>query len=171
VDPGPFSIILLSLVYFLALFTLLHSLLFSTRYAHNLCFKQTGEIDNLIVSWEQSICLCVCRFRITSSRLSLLSWSRLNLGFLTERRLAAILIIPSSWGSQRAGYPPRTRTVCFHVNHTLATSNKGTCEPVSRNSVTANKITHEVETITVSLQPGPCWAATSRQRNYYFYPF
>jgi hypothetical protein len=36
--------------------------------------------------------------------LSLLSWSILNLGFLTEGRLAAILIIPSSWGSQRAGY-------------------------------------------------------------------
>ena len=35
-------------------------LLFSTRYTHNLCFKQTGEIDNLIASWEQSICLCVC---------------------------------------------------------------------------------------------------------------
>jgi hypothetical protein len=35
-----------------------HTLLFSTRYAHNLCFKQTGEIDNLIVSWEQSTWLC-----------------------------------------------------------------------------------------------------------------
>jgi hypothetical protein len=33
-------------------------LLLSTRYAHTLCFKQTGEIDNLIVSWEQSIWLC-----------------------------------------------------------------------------------------------------------------
>jgi hypothetical protein len=29
-----------------------HTLLFSTRYTHNLYFKQTGEIDNLIVSWE-----------------------------------------------------------------------------------------------------------------------
>jgi hypothetical protein len=35
-----------------------HTLLFSTRCAHNLCFKQTGEIDNLIASWEQSIWLC-----------------------------------------------------------------------------------------------------------------
>jgi hypothetical protein len=33
-------------------------LLLSTRYAHTLCFKQTGEIDNLIISWEQSIWLC-----------------------------------------------------------------------------------------------------------------
>jgi hypothetical protein len=41
----------------LALFTrILLSL--STRYAHTLCFKQTGEINNLIVSWEQSIWLC-----------------------------------------------------------------------------------------------------------------
>ena len=43
-------------------------LLFSTRYTHNLCFKQTGEIDNLIASWEQSTWLCVCRFHITFSR-------------------------------------------------------------------------------------------------------
>jgi hypothetical protein len=34
------------------------TLLFSTRYAHNLCFKQTGEIDNLIASWERSTRLC-----------------------------------------------------------------------------------------------------------------
>jgi hypothetical protein len=45
------------------------------------------------------------------SSLSLLSWS-INLGILTEGKLAAILIIPSSWDSQRAGFPPRTRTVC-----------------------------------------------------------
>jgi hypothetical protein len=37
----------------------------------NLCFKQTGETDNLIVSWEQSIWLCVCRFRIAASKQSL----------------------------------------------------------------------------------------------------
>jgi hypothetical protein len=35
-----------------------HTLLFSTRYAHTLCFKQTGGIDNLIASWEQSTWLC-----------------------------------------------------------------------------------------------------------------
>jgi hypothetical protein len=31
----------------------------------------------------------------------------INLGFLTEGKLAAILITPSSWGSQRAGHSPR----------------------------------------------------------------
>jgi hypothetical protein len=35
--------------------------------------------------------------------------SILNLGFLTEEKLAAILITPSSWGFQRAGHSPRTR--------------------------------------------------------------
>jgi hypothetical protein len=51
--PGPISFILLSPVYFTRILLSL-----STRYAHTLCFKQTGEIDNLIVSWEQSIWLC-----------------------------------------------------------------------------------------------------------------
>jgi hypothetical protein len=117
---------------FLALFTLLHSLLFSTRYAHNLCFKQTGEIDNLIVSWEQSMCLCVCRFHVAASKqsldeapyincpllsqtskhhlqssLSLLFKIDIKPWFLTEGKRATILIIPSSWGSQRAGHSPR----------------------------------------------------------------
>jgi hypothetical protein len=36
----------------------------------------------------------------------------INLGFLTEGKPAAILITPSSWGSQRAGHSPRTRTDC-----------------------------------------------------------
>ena len=115
-DPGPILIILQSPVYFsrTVYFTRI-LLLFSTRYTHNLCFKQTGEIDNLIASWEQSICLCVCRFhKYLQSPPSFLSWS-INLGFITEGKLAAALIIPSSWGSQRAGHSPRTRTDCRHI--------------------------------------------------------
>ena len=51
-------------------------LLFSTRYTHNLCFKQTGEIDNLIASWEQSTWLCCvqvprCYWPKTSQQVSL----------------------------------------------------------------------------------------------------
>jgi hypothetical protein len=58
-DSGPISFILLSPVYFTrtVYFTRILLSLF-TRYAHTLCFKQTSEIDNLIVSWEQSIWLC-----------------------------------------------------------------------------------------------------------------
>jgi hypothetical protein len=67
--PGPISIILLLPIYFTrTIYFTRILLLFSTRYAHNLCFKQTGEIDNLITSWEQSTWLCVCRFRIATGR-------------------------------------------------------------------------------------------------------
>jgi hypothetical protein len=131
VDPGPISIILLSPVYLTRTVYFTRILLsLSTRYAHNLCFKQTGEIDNLIVSWEQSTWLCVCRFHVATGRRRVnkcrkrrpcwsaikpvcITFSRLSLlskidipGFLTERKFAAIFITPSSWGSQRAGHLP-----------------------------------------------------------------
>jgi hypothetical protein len=41
----------------------------------------------------------------------------LNLGFLTEGKLAAILITPSSWGSQRAGHSPRI--MCHQVRESF----------------------------------------------------
>jgi hypothetical protein len=36
------------------------------------------------------------------------SWIRLNLGFFLREKLAAVLIIPSSWGSQLDGEKPST---------------------------------------------------------------
>jgi hypothetical protein len=42
----------------LALFTFSHTTIAFHSIRSYLCFKQTGEIDNLIVSWEQSIWLC-----------------------------------------------------------------------------------------------------------------
>jgi hypothetical protein len=128
-DPGPISIILLSPIYFTRILSL-----FFTRYAYNLCFKQTGEIDNLIVSWKQSTWLCVCRFRIATGRrrvnkctlvgvllsqsaspsvVCLSSIRSTYLGFLTERKFAAIFITPSSWGSQRAGHLPCNKQQLF----------------------------------------------------------
>jgi hypothetical protein len=92
-----------------------------------LCFKRTGEIDNLIVSWEQSIWLCCVqvprcswqskdwtRHLISCPELSQASkhhlqsfgffpFGSINLGFLLRENLAAIFIIPSSWGSQLDG--------------------------------------------------------------------
>jgi hypothetical protein len=92
-----------------------------------LCLQQTGEIDNLIVSWEQSTYLCCAGFTLLlgedtptrscicrpcpecheASKHHLLKFGflllvRFNLGFITEGRPATVLIIPSSWGSQRA---------------------------------------------------------------------
>jgi hypothetical protein len=81
-----------------------------------LCFKQTGKIDNLIISWEQSIWLCCvqvphCRsqskacarrpincpelsrsWRASPSGVLSFSYWIDNLGFITERKLAAIFI-------------------------------------------------------------------------------
>jgi hypothetical protein len=42
----------------LALFTSSHTTIAFHSIRSSLCLQQTGEIDNLIVSWEQSICLC-----------------------------------------------------------------------------------------------------------------
>jgi hypothetical protein len=42
----------------LTMFTFLHITIAFHSICSYLCFKQTGEIDNLIVSWEQSIWLC-----------------------------------------------------------------------------------------------------------------
>jgi hypothetical protein len=46
-------------VYFLALLLSYYHLIRSI-----LCLQQTGEIDNLIVSWEQSTCLCCAGFTL-----------------------------------------------------------------------------------------------------------
>jgi hypothetical protein len=42
----------------LALFTFSHITIAFHSIRSFLCLQQTGEIDNLIVSWEQSTCLC-----------------------------------------------------------------------------------------------------------------
>jgi hypothetical protein len=42
----------------LALFTFLHTITFYHLIRSSLCLQQTGEIDNLIVSWGQSSWLC-----------------------------------------------------------------------------------------------------------------
>jgi hypothetical protein len=42
----------------LALFTFSHTTIAFHSIRSFLCLQQTGEFDNLIVSWEQSSCLC-----------------------------------------------------------------------------------------------------------------
>jgi hypothetical protein len=85
-----------------------------------LCLQQTGEIDNLIISWEQSSWLCFVQVSrcywgktrqravlsgalvrsvtklasITFLSLVLSPTGSIYLGFTTEGRLAAVLIIP-----------------------------------------------------------------------------
>jgi hypothetical protein len=105
VDPNPIPIILLSPVYFTrtVYFTRILSL-FSTRYAHTLCFKQTGEIGNLIASWEQSTWLCVCRFHIATGRRRVNKcrkrcpcWSAIKPVRITFGHLSALLLTDKPW--------------------------------------------------------------------------
>jgi hypothetical protein len=55
-------------IYFTRLFTLLHTITFyhSIRSIH--CLQQTGEIDNLIVSWGKVLGCVVCRFYVAASK-------------------------------------------------------------------------------------------------------
>jgi hypothetical protein len=48
----------------LALFTFLHTITFYHSIRLILCLQQTGEIDNLVVSWEQSSWLCCAGFTL-----------------------------------------------------------------------------------------------------------
>jgi hypothetical protein len=88
-----------------------------------LCLQQTGEIDNLIVSWGKVLGCVVCRFHVaageklhTDKIFGAIVWSVTklaginlrkcgsftywfdNLGFTTEGKLADVLIITFSWG-------------------------------------------------------------------------
>ena len=81
-----------------------------------LCFQQAGEIDNLTVKLGQSILIVLCRFHVGAGipgvaphYISPPSTFNVLLGsywfdkpwFLTEGKLTAVRITPSSWGSQR----------------------------------------------------------------------
>ena len=81
-----------------------------------LCFSKTGEIDNLTESLGQSILVVLCAGSTlfltpvvrpansqtaTPSEATPFSYWSIKPWFLTEGKLAAVLIIPSSWGSQR----------------------------------------------------------------------
>jgi hypothetical protein len=136
VDPGPISIILLSPIYFtrIVYFTrILYCFPLDTLITF-VSSKPVRLTTSSQVGNEVLGCV-VCRFRVAASKKSLdeapyincpkLSQAskhhlqssvsplqeRLNLGFLTEGKLAAILIIPSSWGSQLAGHSPHTRNL------------------------------------------------------------
>ena len=75
------------------LWTPVHS--FTSEYnllqSFTLCFQQAGEIDTLTVTLGQSFLVVLCRCCLKSY------WFD-KLGFFSEGKLAATLLIPSSWG-------------------------------------------------------------------------
>ena len=81
-----------------------------------LCFQQAVEIDKLTVMLGQSILIVLCRFQLwrrnpwccaalhsftNDLHVAFISYWFDKPWFLTEGKLAAVRIIPSSWGSQR----------------------------------------------------------------------
>jgi hypothetical protein len=64
VDPGPFFYIVITVLLLLALFTFVQATTFYHSIHLILCSQQTGEIDNLTVSWDKVLGCVVCRFHI-----------------------------------------------------------------------------------------------------------
>ena len=96
-DPGPFFYHQSTIYYllFTKAITIFHTICLI------LCFSKTGEIDNLTVSWGKVLWLCCGGFQVGNNTLEVFPCSYWfdNLSFITEGKLVAILIVPSSWGS------------------------------------------------------------------------
>jgi hypothetical protein len=126
--------IAITILLILALFTILQTITFYHSICLILCLQQTGEIDNLIVSWDKVLGCVVCRFHIAANeklhtdKLSgtiIRSVAKLaginlqkcgsfsywfdNLGFTTEGKLAVVLIVTFSWGFPRSFLASTTR--------------------------------------------------------------
>jgi hypothetical protein len=116
VDPGPFFYTTITVFLLLVLFTFLQAIMFYHSIRLILCLQQTSEIDNLTVSWDKVLGCVVCRFHVAVGEKlhadkfpstivqSVAKLAVINLGFTTEGRLAAVLIITLSWGFQLGGY-------------------------------------------------------------------
>jgi hypothetical protein len=52
--------------YFTFLFTFPHTIIFYHSIRSILCLQQTGEIDNLIVSWDKVLGCVLCRFHVAA---------------------------------------------------------------------------------------------------------
>jgi hypothetical protein len=68
VNCGPRSILLhvITVYHLLALFTFLQTITFYHSICLILCLQQTGEIDNLTVSWGKVLGCVVCRFHVAA---------------------------------------------------------------------------------------------------------
>jgi hypothetical protein len=121
VDPCPFFYIAITVYLLLVLFTFLQTTIFYHSIRIILCLQQTGEIDNLTVSWDKVLGCVVCRFhvaagaklrpglgaiyKLSGAAAKLASINLLKFGpfsywfdkpwFHTEGRLPTVLITPS----------------------------------------------------------------------------
>jgi hypothetical protein len=58
--------IVITVYHLLSLFTFLQTTIFYHSIRLILCLQQTGEIDNLIVSWDKVLGCVVCRFDVAA---------------------------------------------------------------------------------------------------------
>jgi hypothetical protein len=63
-DPGPFFYIVITVYHLLVLFTFLQATIFYHSIRLILCLQQTGEIDNLTISWDKVLGCIVCMFHV-----------------------------------------------------------------------------------------------------------
>jgi hypothetical protein len=66
VDPCPFFYIAITVFLLLVLFTFLQTVTFYHSIHLILCSQQTGEIDNLTMSWDKVLGCVVCRFHVAA---------------------------------------------------------------------------------------------------------
>jgi hypothetical protein len=130
VDPDPFFYIVITVYHLLTLFIFLQTTIFFHSIHLILCLQQTGEIDNLTVSWDKVLACVLCRFHVATGAkllpgrgtihilsgavaklagINLLKFDSFSYWFdkprsHTKLRLAAVLIITFSWGFQLGGH-------------------------------------------------------------------
>jgi hypothetical protein len=66
ITPVQFLYIGITVLLLLALFTFLQTIIFYHSIRLILCSQQTGEIDNLTVSWDKVLGCVVCRFHVAA---------------------------------------------------------------------------------------------------------
>jgi hypothetical protein len=64
--PVQFLYVVITVYYFTCLFIFSHTITFYHSIRSILCLQQTGEIDNLIVSWGKLLGCVVCRFHVAA---------------------------------------------------------------------------------------------------------
>jgi hypothetical protein len=65
-DPGPFFYIAITVYLLPVLFTFFQGTSFYHSIRSILCSQQTGEIDNLTLSWDKVLGCVVCRFHVAA---------------------------------------------------------------------------------------------------------
>jgi hypothetical protein len=66
VDPGPLFYTVITVYHLLALFTFLQTTIFYHSIRLIRCSSQTGEIENLTISWDKVLGCVVCRFHVAA---------------------------------------------------------------------------------------------------------